>query len=83
MCFAFTALQVLREGMDVYGLVDAAGDSTKAAQKYGIKRMLQADVILTTWETFVSEWMHNWGNPKVKDLMKIYTKHDAIMGMHI
>lgn len=83
MCFAFTALHALREGMDVYGLMDAAGDSTKAAHKYGIKRMLGAGVIPTTWETLVSEWMHDWGNPKVKDLMEIYTKYDAMMGMRI
>jgi len=81
MCFSFTALHGLREGMDVYGLVDAAGDSTQDAHKYGIKRMLQAGVIPITWETLVSEWMHDWSNPKVSELIGVYTKYDSMIGM--
>lgn len=82
MCFAFTALHALREGMDVYGLMDAAGDATKDAHKYGIKRMLQAGVIPITWETVTSEWMHDWGNPNVPELHKqIYGKYDSVLGL--
>lgn len=82
MCFAFTALHGLREGMDVYGLMDAAGDATRDAHKYGIKRMLQAGVIPITWETITSEWMHDWGNPKVPELKKeVYGKYDVMLGM--
>lgn len=82
MCFSFTTLHGLRAGMDVYGLMDAGGDATMDAHKYGIKRMLQAGVIPITWETITSEWMHDWGNPKVPELMKeIYGKYDAMLGM--
>lgn len=82
MCFAFTTLHGLREEMDVYGLMDAAGDSTPDAHKYGIKRMLQAGVIPMTWETITSEWMHDWANPKSGELMKeVYGKYDAVLGM--
>ena len=45
MCFAYTALHALKEGYEVYGLIDAAGDSTQDAHEYGVKRMLQAGVI--------------------------------------
>jgi nicotinamidase-related amidase len=82
MCFAFTALHGLREGMDVYGLMDAAGDATPDAHKYGIKRMLQAGVIPITWETITSEWMHDWANPKSAELTKeVYVKYDSMIGM--
>jgi nicotinamidase-related amidase len=82
MCFAFTALHGLREGMDVYGLMDAAGDATHDAHKYGVERMLQAGVIPITWETITSEWMHDWGNPNVPELKKeVYGKYDAMLGM--
>ena len=64
MCFAYTALHAIREGYEVYGLMDAAGDSTPDAHRYGIERMLQAGVIPITTEALVSEWMHDWGNPK-------------------
>jgi nicotinamidase-related amidase len=82
MCFAFTALHALREGYDVYGLIDAAGDSVHDAHKYGVKRMLQAGVIPVTLVQLVSEWMHDWANPRAGDLMKeVYSRYDAMLGM--
>lgn len=82
MCFAYTALHALKEGYEVYGLMDAAGDSTSHAHKYGIKRMLQAGVIPITVESLVSEWMHDWNNPKAGELVKeVYSKYGAMIGM--
>ena len=82
MCFAYTALHGLKEGLEVYGLMDAAGDSTSDAHKYGIERMLQAGVIPITLESLVSEWMHDWGNPKAGDLVKeVYSKYGAMIGL--
>jgi nicotinamidase-related amidase len=82
MCFAYTALHALKEGYEVYGLIDAAGDSTSDAHKYGIKRMLQAGVIPITVESLVSEWMHDWNNPKAGELVKeVYSKYGAMIGM--
>ena len=83
MCFAFTALHALREGLTVYGLIDAAGDSTLIAHDYGISRMLHAGVIPITTEALVSEWMHDWGNPKAGDLVKrVYSQYGAMIGFH-
>jgi nicotinamidase-related amidase len=82
MCFAYTALHAIRDGYEVYGLMDAAGDSTHDAHKYGIKRMLQAGVIPITVESLVSEWMHDWGNPKSMELVKeVYSRYGAQMGI--
>jgi nicotinamidase-related amidase len=82
MCFAFTAIHALKEGFEVYGLMDAAGDSTLDAHKFGIKRMLQVGVIPITLESLVSEWMHDWSNPKAGELVKeVYTKYGAMIGM--
>lgn len=82
MCFAYTALHALKEGYEVYGLMDAAGDSTKEAHRFGIKRMLQAGVIPITLESVVSEWMHEWGNPKAGELVKeVYSKYGAMIGV--
>ncbi len=82
MCFAYTALHAIREGYKVYGLIDAAGDSTLDAHKYGVKRMLQAGVIPITLESLVSEWMHDWNNPKAGELVKeVYSKYGAMIGL--
>jgi nicotinamidase-related amidase len=81
MCFAFTALHGVREGYEVYGLMDAAGDSTPEAHRYGIERMLQAGVVPITTETLMSEWMHDWMNPKAGELVKeVYSKFGAMIG---
>lgn len=82
MCFAYTALHAIREDFEVYGLIDAAGDSTPDAHKYGVKRMLQAGVIPITLESLVSEWMHDWNNPKASELVKeVYSKYGAMIGL--
>lgn len=81
MCFAYTALHALKEGYQVYGLIDAAGDSTPEAHKYGVKRMLQAGVVPITLESLVSEWMHGWNNPKASELVReVYSKYGAMIG---
>ncbi len=82
LCFAYTALHAVREGYNVYGLIDAAGDSTRNAHKYGIIRMLQAGVNPITLESLVSEWMHDWNNPKAGELVKeVYSKYGAMIGL--
>ena len=82
MCFAYSAMHALREGYQVYGLMDAAGDSTPEAHEFGIKRMLQAGVVPITTETLVSEWMHDWGNPKAGELVsEVYSKFGAMIGL--
>lgn len=82
MCFCYTALHAIRDGYEVYGLMDAAGDSTPDAHKYGIKRMLQAGVIPITVESLVSEWMHDWANPKAGDLVRdVYSHYGYMIGL--
>jgi nicotinamidase-related amidase len=82
MCFTYTALHAVKEGYEVYGLMDAAGDSTADAHRFGIQRMLQAGVVPITLESLVSEWMHDWANPKAGELVKeVYTRYGAMIGM--
>ena len=81
MCFTYTALHAVKEGYEAYGLMDAAGDSTRDAHLYGVKRMLQAGVIPITVESLVSEWMHDWGNPKTGELVKeVYSRYGYMLG---
>lgn len=82
MCMAYTAIHAIREGYEVYGLIDAAGDSTAEAHEYGVERMMQVGVVPITLECLVSEWMHDWGNPKAGELVaEIYSKCGAMIGL--
>ena len=82
MCFAYTAIHAIKEEYEVYGLIDAAGDSTIDAHKYGVERMLQVGVVPLTLEALVSEWMHDWNNPKAGELVaEVYSKYGAMIGL--
>jgi nicotinamidase-related amidase len=82
MCFTYSAIHAIKGGYEVYGLMDAAGDSTLQAHKYGVKRMLQVGVVPITLESLISEWMHDWNNPKSGELIEnIYTKYGAMIGL--
>jgi len=82
MCFAYTAIHAIKEEYEVYGLIDAAGDSTIDAHRYGVERMLQVGVVPLTLEALVSEWMHDWNNPKAGELVaEVYSKYGAMIGL--
>jgi nicotinamidase-related amidase len=82
MCMAYSTLRGLKEGYEVYGLMDATGDSTPESYRFGVKRMLQAGVVPTTVESLVSEWMHDWGNPKSGELIReVYSRYGAMLGL--
>ena len=82
MCFTYTAIHGLREGYEVYGLIDAAGDASLDAHNYGVQRMVRAGVVPITVLSLVSEWMHDWGNPKAGELKnEVYSKFNAMLGM--
>ena len=68
MCAAFTAIALKDAGYQVYGLMDACGDSSKLSHKYGIQRMTQAGIIPVTWMPVVSAWMNNWADPIAKEM---------------
>jgi nicotinamidase-related amidase len=79
VCFGFTALHCLREGFLVYGVMDTAGSESREAHNAGVKRMVQAGVIPTTWMQIVFEWMHDWSNPKAGEVMGLFSEHNAFV----
>jgi nicotinamidase-related amidase len=80
LSFAYTALHAIREGYEVYGLIDAGGDATLDAHNYGVEQMLLAWVTPITWKPLMSEWMNDWANPYAGAMMKeLYRKYDAVL----
>lgn len=81
MCMALTALRGLREGFNVFGVMDTASSESVDAHQMAIKRMIQAGVVPCTWMQVVSEWMHSWQNPKAGDLYaKVYSAYNGYFG---
>lgn len=61
--FTETALNAVKAGYDVFGLIDACGDTSSERHNYGVHRMLKAGVTPITWMSLASEWMNGWTDP--------------------
>jgi len=81
MCMAITALRGLREGFDVFGVMDTAASESLDAHNMAVQRMIQAGVVPCTWMQTISEWMHSWQNPKSGDLYTgVYSAYNGYFG---
>lgn len=63
-CPTYTALDALKDGYEVYILVDVMGDATTMAHDTAIDRMVQAGAIPFTWEGAGAEMLRSYTNPK-------------------
>jgi nicotinamidase-related amidase len=60
VCLAFPALDALREGFDVYPVVDAVGGTSVIAHEAGLARIQQAGGRPITWIQLVCELQRDW-----------------------
>ena len=71
-CLAFPALDAIKEGYDVYIVVDAVGGTSKIAHEAAIVRMTQAGVKPISWVQLLCELQRDWNRPAtVSDFSKI------------
>src|ERR1700759_602017 len=61
VCMAFTALDALREGYDVYPVVDAIGGTSPEAHRAGLDRVIQAGGRPISWVSLACELQRDWG----------------------
>jgi nicotinamidase-related amidase len=60
VCMAFTALDALREGYEVYPVVDAIGGTSPEAHRAGLQRVVQAGAQPTSWVSLACELQRDW-----------------------
>jgi nicotinamidase-related amidase len=60
ICLAFTALDALREGYEVYPVVDAIGGTSPEAHRAGLDRVIQAGGQPITWVSLACELQRDW-----------------------
>jgi nicotinamidase-related amidase len=58
------ALDALREGYEVFPVVDAVGGTTPEGHDTGLKRLIQAGCQPTTWVQFACELQRDWNREK-------------------
>ena len=60
ICLAFTALDALREGYEVYPVVDAIGGTSPEAHQAGLDRVMQAGGQPVSWVSLAVELQRDW-----------------------
>jgi nicotinamidase-related amidase len=60
ICMAFTALDALREGYEVYPIVDAIGGTSPEAHRAGLDRVIQAGGQPISWVSLAVELQRDW-----------------------
>jgi nicotinamidase-related amidase len=63
VCVAFPALDALREGYEVYVVVDAIGGVSPTAHEAALQRMRQAGAVPITTLALACELQRDWGRP--------------------
>src|ERR1700677_762378 len=61
VCMAFAALDALREGYEVYPVVDAIGGTSVEAHPAGLERVVQAGGVPIGWVSLACELQRDWG----------------------
>lgn len=71
VCCAFPTLDMLRDGYEVYPVVDAIGGISKTSHDTALTRMVQAGAQPVTAISFGSELMRNWARPSSDEFRKV------------
>ena len=60
VCLTFPALDAIREGFEVYPVVDAVGGTSATAHEAGLQRIVQAGGQPVSWVQFICELQRDW-----------------------
>jgi nicotinamidase-related amidase len=60
VCMAFAAVDALREGYEVYPVVDAIGGTSVEAHRAGVERVVQAGAVPIGWVSLACELQRDW-----------------------
>jgi nicotinamidase-related amidase len=73
VCLAFPTLDALREGFEVYPVVDAVGGTSPEAHRSGLERIVQAGAQPISWVSLACELQRDWARvetvPDVVDIV--------------
>jgi nicotinamidase-related amidase len=73
VCLTFPALDALREGFEVYPVVDAVGGTSPEAHRAGLERIVQAGAQSIGWVSLACELQRDWASidtvPDVVDIV--------------
>ena len=74
VCLVFPALDLVRDGYEVYAVSDSSGGTTVDAHERGMERMVQAGVVPVTWEAVMAE-LGRGGDYEMAEFIQIMQEH--------
>lgn len=84
VCLAFPVLSALKEGYEVYIVVDASAGVSKQIHKTAVKRMVQAGARPITWMQFLLELQRDWARQETyNQTLSIIKDHGGAYGMGV
>lgn len=84
VCLAFPVLSALKEGYEVYIVLDASGGVSKQIHKAAVKRMVQAGARPITWMQFLLELQRDWARQETyNETLFIIKDHGGAYGMGV
>jgi nicotinamidase-related amidase len=74
VCLVYPALDMLREGYEIYAVSDVSGGTTVDAHERGMQRLVQAGAVPVTWEAVMAE-LGRLGSYDVAEFVEIMNEH--------
>ena len=75
VCLVFPALDMLRDGYEVYAVSDASGGTSADAHQRGMERIVQAGAAPVTWEAVMAELARLYQGDYVGNFVEIMQNH--------
>jgi nicotinamidase-related amidase len=69
VCMAFTALDAMREGYELYPVVDAIGGTSEQSHRAGLNRVMQAGGQPISWVSYACELQRDWAREPTSDVI--------------
>jgi nicotinamidase-related amidase len=84
VCLAFPVLDALREGFDVYPVIDAVGGTSLEAHLAGLRRIEQAGARPISWVSLACELQRDWQRKEtVPAFVDTFIQTGGPMGLHL
>lgn len=81
-CLTFPTLDALRDGYDVYPVVDAVGGTSPTSHEAALRRVEQAGARPITWAQLLCELQRDWSRKDtVDDFMRLFIETGGTAGL--
>ena len=81
VCLTFPALEMVRDGYEVYAVADASGGTSTMAHDIAMQRMIQAGVVPVTWQQVLLEFQRDWARKETYDAtLDVVKAHSGAYG---